>query len=125
MIDGIATPHMRITAGKIIWDGPITLANIANGPWIGGMFHIAPDARNNDGFFDLLIAAPVSRTQILALLPKLIKGTHMQEKVIVHEPVTQLVIECSQPVASHLDGEVQPLQERFDIELLAGALQLL
>ena len=125
MVDGIATPHMRITADKTIWDGPITLANVANGPWIGGMFHIAPGARNNDGIFDLLIAAPVSRTQILALLPKLIKGTHMQEKVIVHEPVTQLVIECSQPVASHLDGEVQPLQERFDIELLAGALQLL
>jgi YegS/Rv2252/BmrU family lipid kinase len=125
MVDGIATPHMRITADKTIWDGPITLANVANGPWIGGMFHIAPGARNDDGVFDLLIAAPVSRTNILALLPKLIKGTHMQEEVIVHEPVTQLVIECSQPVASHLDGEVQPLQERFDIELLAGALQLL
>ena len=125
MVDGIATPHMRITADKTIWDGPITLANVANGPWIGGMFHIAPGARNNDGVFDLLIAAPVSRTKILGLLPKLIKGTHMQEKEIVHEPVTQLVIECSQPVASHLDGEVQPLQERFDIELLAGALQLL
>jgi diacylglycerol kinase (ATP) len=125
MVDGIATPHMRITAGKTIWDGPITLANVANGPWIGGMFHIAPGASNNDGAFDLLIAAPVSRTQILALLPQLIKGTHMQHEAIVHEPVTQLVIECSQPVASHLDGEVQPLQERFEIELLAGALQLL
>lgn len=125
MVDGIATPHMRITADRTIWDGPITLANVANGPWIGGMFHIAPGARNNDGVFDLLIAAPVSRTKILGLLPKLIKGTHMQEKEIVHEPVTRLVIECSQPVASHLDGEVQPLQERFDIELLAGALQLL
>ena len=125
MVDGIATPHMRITADRTIWDGPITLANVANGPWIGGMFHIAPGARNNDGVFDLLIAAPVSRTKILGLLPKLIKGTHMQEREIVHEPVTRLVIECSQPVASHLDGEVQPLQERFDIELLAGALQLL
>jgi diacylglycerol kinase (ATP) len=125
MVDGIATPHMRITAGKTIWDGPITLANVANGPWIGGMFHIAPGARNDDGVFDLLIAAPVSRTKILSLLPKLIKGSHMAEKEIVHEHVTQLVIECSEPVASHLDGEVQPLQERFTIELLAGALRLL
>lgn len=125
MVDGIATPHMRITAGKTIWDGPITLANVANGPWIGGMFHIAPDARNDDGVFDLLIAAPVTRVKILSLLPKLIRGTHMPEKEIVHEPVTRLVVECSDPVASHLDGEVQPLQERFEIELLPGALQLL
>jgi len=125
MVDGIATPHMRITSDKTIWDGPITLANIASGPWIGGMFHIAPDALNDDGVFDLLIAAPVSRSKILSLLPKLIRGTHMGEKEIVHEPVTQLVVECSEPVASHLDGEVQPLQERFEIELLPGALHLL
>lgn len=125
MIDGIATPHMCITAGKTIWNGPITLANVANGPWIGGMFHIAPGAFNDDGVFDLLIAAPVSRSKILSLLPKLIKGTHLPEKEIVHEPVTELVIECSEPVASHLDGEVQPLQERFEIELLGGALHLL
>lgn len=125
MVDGIATPHMRITAGKTIWDGPITLANIANGPWIGGMFHIAPGALNDDGVFNLLIAAPVSRTKILTLLPKLIKGTHLPEKEIVHEPVTQLIVECSKPVASHLDGEVQPLQQRFEIKLLAGALRLL
>ena len=125
MVDGVATPHMRITAGKTIWDGPITLANVASGPWIGGMFHIAPDARNDDGVFDLLIAAPMSRVQILGLLPKLIKGTHMHEKTIVHEPVTRLRVECSSPVASHLDGEVQPQQEEFEIELLPGALHLL
>jgi len=125
MVDGIATPHMRITAGETVWDGPVTLANVANGPWIGGMFHIAPGARNDDGQFDLLIAAPVSRARILTLLPKIISGRHLQEKEIVHKAVTRLVVECSEPVASHLDGEVQPLQERFEIELLAGALHLL
>lgn len=125
MVDGIATPQMRITTDETVWDGPITLANIANGPWIGGMFHIAPGARNDDGEFDLLVVAPVSRSRILTLLPKLMSGTHMQEKEIVHKPVTQLVVECGEPTASHLDGEVQPLQERFDIELLAGALRLL
>lgn len=125
MVDGIATPHMRITADETVWDGPVTLANVANGPWIGGMFHIAPGARNDDGQFDLLIAAPVSRVRILTLLPKIISGKHLQEKEIVHKAVTRLVVECSEPVASHLDGEVQPLQGRFEIELLAGALHLL
>jgi len=125
MIDGIATPRMRIAAADTIWDGPLTLANIANGPWIGGMFHIAPGAKNDDGVFDLLIAAPVSRSRIITLLPKLMTGRHMNEKEIVHEPVSQVVVECSEPVPSHLDGEVQPLQERFEIELLARRLQLI
>ncbi len=125
MAGGIATPKMRITGDRVIWDGPVTLANVANGAWIGGMFHIAPVAENNDGQFDLLLAAPVSRLRICSLLPRLVAGTHMGEREIVHEPVTDLLIECAEPVASHLDGEVQSLQQRFEIEMLGGALALL
>ena len=125
MIDGIATPRMHITAGDRTHEGPITLANIANGPWIGGMFNVAPAAENNDGNFDLLIVAPVSRIRIMFLLPKLISGTHMGEKEIIHETVTRVVIVADEPVDSHLDGELQALQQRFEIELLPGALRLL
>ncbi len=125
MAGGIATPTMRITGDRKIWDGPVTLANVANGAWIGGMFHIAPAARNDDGQFDLLLAAPVSRRRIVTLLPRLIAGTHMGEREIVHEPVRNLLIECDAALPSHLDGEVQPLQQRFEIEMLGGALALL
>ena len=125
MAGGIATPRMRIVSDRVIWDGPVTLANVANGAWIGGMFHIAPAAKNDDGHFDLLLAAPVSRPRIVTLLPKLIAGTHMGEREIVHEPVRNLLIECDEAVASHLDGEVQSLQRRFEIEMLSGALALL
>ncbi len=125
MVEGIATPRMRLLADDVIWDGPLTLANIANGPWVGGMFHIAPMADNSDGRFDLMIAGPVSRTRILSLLPTLMSGKHVGEPEIVHEPVTRLVVEADEAVASHLDGEMQPPQRRFDIELLPGALRLL
>ena len=89
------------------------------------MFNIAPNAENNDGNFDLLIVAPVSRPRIMSLLPKLIAGTHMGEKEIEHKPVTRVVIEADEPVDSHLDGELQEMQQRFEIELRPGALRLL
>ena len=125
MVDGIATPRLRITADGTVWDGPLTLANIANGPWVGGMFHIAPMAHNGDGQFDLMIAAPVSRLRILALLPVIMKGNHVTEKEISHQHVSDLLVEADEPVLSHLDGEMQPPQKRFQISLLAGALRLL
>lgn len=124
MAEGIATPNMRIGTDDNVHTGPITLANVASGPWIGGMFNIAPMAENNDGRFDLLIVAPVSRPRILALLPKLMSGKHMGEKEIIHESVTRVVIESDEPIDSHLDGEMQAMQQRFDIELFAGALRL-
>jgi diacylglycerol kinase (ATP) len=124
MAEGIATPNMRITTGGDVRTGPITLANVASGPWIGGMFNLAPMAKNDDGLFDLLVVAPVSRRRILALLPKLMSGKHMGEQEIAHETVTRILIESDEPVDCHLDGEMQPLQARFEIELLAGALPI-
>ena len=125
MMDGIATPRVRIFADASLWDGPLTLASIANGAWEGGMFHIAPMARNDDGQFDLLVAAPVSPLRILSLLPALMSGKHVHEKEITHALVTELRVEADEPVLSHLDGEMQPAQQRFEVSLLARALRML
>ena len=125
MLDGIASPHMRITTASGAREGPITLANVANGDWIGGMFNIAPDARHDDGTFDLVIVDPVSWTRVLRLLPKLMAGTHIGEEEISHERVTEVLIEADEPVECHLDGELLPPLQRFEISLLPGALQVL
>jgi diacylglycerol kinase (ATP) len=125
MLDGIATPQLLIEADEFRWDGPLTLANIANGPWVGGMFHIAPMAKNDDGWLDLLIAAPVTRGRILQLLPRLVRGNHLAEAEIVHASVQRVTVSVASPVPSHLDGEVQPMQSEFGIEVLPGALRLL
>jgi YegS/Rv2252/BmrU family lipid kinase len=125
MLDGLATPRLQISDDAFSWDGPATLASVSNGPWIGGMFHIAPMAANADGEFELLIVEPVTRRRILALLPKLMSGEHVDEPEIHHQRVTSLTILSSAPMPSHLDGEVQPLQQQFDFSILADALRLL
>lgn len=125
MIDGIATPRIKITADDYTWDGPLTLANVSNGPWVGGMFYIAPMADNSDGKLELVIAKPITRLGILKLLPKLVKGSHLEEPDIVHRTVTKLTIQSDTPIPSHLDGEVGPLQTDFELSVLPGALNLL
>ncbi len=125
MIDGIATPDITITADDFSWTGPVTLANISNGPWLGGMFHIAPMADNRDGQLELLIVDPVSRLRITSLLPKLVKGSHVDEPEITHASVRHLSIEAASAVPSHLDGEVGKVETHFDIEILPSALVLL
>lgn len=123
--DGIITPDMEITTGELSWKGPLTLANISNGPWVGGMFHIAPMADHADGKLDLVVATPVSAYRILQLLPKLIGGNHLDEPEIFHASVKSLRISSAAPVPSHLDGEAQPMQSSFDIEIIPGALRLI
>lgn len=125
LADGIATPSLTISAPGFDWHGPVTLANVASGPWIGGMFHIAPMADNSDARFELLIAHPVTRRRLLALLPKLVRGKHVDELEITHASVTRVVIEAAEPVPAHLDGEVVEPARRFDIDLLPGVLEIL
>lgn len=125
MIDGIATPEVYLKADDFEWRGAVTLANVSNGPWVGGMFHIAPPAKNTDGWFDLVLAKPVSRRRILALLPKLMQGSHLAESDVEHRRVRRISVTADEAMPSHLDGEVQPMQTEFEIELLPGALRLL
>ena len=125
LFDSLSTPRMRIEADGFEWNDALTLASVSNGPWIGGMFHIAPMADNADGQFELLIAKPVTRRRIMKLLPKLMNGTHIGEPEIVHAQVTQLTIRADGPVPSHLDGEVQPEMDEFNIEILPERLRLI
>jgi diacylglycerol kinase (ATP) len=125
MIGGIATPDLSIEADGYTWNGPLTLASISNGPWVGGMFHIAPMADNADNKLELLIAKPVGRLRILSLLPKLMSGSHLDEPEIIHRSVRELDIQAAEPIPSHLDGEVQPLQSSFKLAVVPGALRLL
>ena len=111
--------------GTSLWDGPLTLANISNGAWVGGMFHIAPMARHDDGHLDLLVAGPVTRRRIVRLLPKLMEGKHMGEPEIAHHAVTAMTIRSHGDLPCHLDGEVQTPASEFRIEILPAALRLL
>lgn len=125
MTEGLVSPGVRVQCEELPWDGPLTLANVSNGPWIGGMFHIAPMAKHADGKLELLVVRPVTRRRITALLPKLMKGTHMTEPEISHASVQKLVIESDTALPAHLDGEVMPPDSRFEIEVLPDALSLL
>jgi len=124
MRDGIATPAMTIS-GDADWSGPVTLVSLSNGPWIGGLFHMAPTADTGDGLLDLLIAAPVTRRRIVSLVPKLMRGRHLDAPEVTHTRIRRVTIEADAPLESHLDGEVQPAGARFDVEVLPGALRLL
>jgi len=89
------------------------------------MFHIAPMAAIDDGKLDLIVAEPVSRRRVLALLPKLMKGTHIAEAEISAHRIRQFSLIADAPVPSHLDGETQPMQTSFEVEILPQAMSLL
>jgi diacylglycerol kinase (ATP) len=123
--DGVITPNVLMRYADQEYRGRITLANVSNGAWVGGMFYIAPMAENDDGRLDLVYAEPVSRPRILRLLPALIKGSHIDEPDVHVHGVDAFELIADEPIPCHLDGEVQPLQTEFRVRLLKAALNVL
>ena len=125
MWEGVATPNLQIAYLGETYEGPVTLVNVSNGEWVGGMFHIAPGARNDDGLLNLVYAGAVTRKRVLTLLPKIFAGTHYAEPEVTNRAIRRCTIVAASPVHSHLDGEVQPMQTWFEIEIVENGLRLL
>ena len=123
--NGVITPGVRMRYDSSNYDGSVTLVEVCNGPSVGGMFQIAPMAKNDDGFLDLVFVQPVGRLRIFALLPKLMKGTHITAPEVTCVRANAISLIAEEPVPSHLDGEVQPLQTEFQIEILERSLAIL
>lgn len=125
LIDGVITPDVKMIYSGGEYSGPVTLANVSNGPWVGGLFNIAPMANNADGELDLIFADPLTRLQVIPLVPKIMRGTHINTPVVHHRRIRHITIEASAPVPAHMDGEVVPMGTHFEIEVLPAALRLL
>lgn len=123
--DGLLTPSVRLRYADQQKNGPVLLANVSNGPWLGGIFHIAPMAQANDGQLDLILVDSMKKRRVLSLLYALIKGRHLRASEVSWAPVDSFELDSDQPLPSHLDGEVQPLQTSFRIEIIRGALSVL
>ena len=82
-------------------------------------------AKNDDGMFDLVFVQPVGPLRIFALLPRLMQGTHIDAPEVRCATVSSVRLIATEPIPSHLDGEVQPLQSEFHIDILKRALAIL
>ncbi|MFO7740865.1 MAG: diacylglycerol kinase family lipid kinase [Anaerolineae bacterium] len=85
---------------------PAMLVSVTNGPREGGGFLIAPDAKPDDGLFDVCIAHEVDRLTILRLLPHFLRGTHTGLDPITMVQAQQVTISSPEGLIAHVDGEV-------------------
>lgn len=91
----------------------------------GGGFMFCPDASYNDGLLDLCVAYGISNWTILASLPKAMKGKHFGKKGIESFRAKEILIETSDPLWVHTDGEVKRKSNSIRITCEKEILSLL
>lgn len=118
--------HMHIRWEDGEFNGPTYLLSVCNGPRTGGVFYMSPAASMDDGLFDIVYAPEMSRLQVLAILPGLFKGTHLNHPLVHHGRSTWLTIESEPGTPIHADGEViSESERRVDYVVLPGKITLL
>lgn len=78
---------------------------VANNSAYGGGMYVAPDADLEDGEFDVVTIGKVGKLRFLGSLPKVFKGTHVENDEVQVVRASRLSLSASRPFAVYADGE--------------------
>jgi diacylglycerol kinase family enzyme len=121
----LRTHHIRIALdGEPCYDGEAIFASVLNTRSYGAGLPAVPGARVGDGKLDLLVAGRFGRVGALAMLPRLMKGTHLPHARIRNWTFQSMQFEADHELPLAADGEpVQPLR-RFEVRIRASAVSV-
>lgn len=98
-------PAVRLEGDFGTYEGPLLLAATGITSRYGGGFQIVPNARIDDGLFDVCIVRPVSSLTVLRLLVTLFWGGHVGHPAVSMHQTRTLKIETDPPILLYADGE--------------------
>ena len=100
--------------------------SVVNGAREGGAFYMAPDAKLDDGLFDLCIADISGKLAMFGIIPHFMKGTHVTRKGITMARTKKAIITSEDNLISHFDGELLCTKgHRIECEIVPQRLQVL
>jgi YegS/Rv2252/BmrU family lipid kinase len=86
--------RVRVTVdGRIVVDGPMNLAGIANGLYAGGGMMLSPEARIDDGKLDVITASGLTRANVVTELSRIHTGGHVNNPKVTITQGTVVNIE--------------------------------
>ena len=106
-------------------EGAYLMVSVCNGTRAGGAFMIAPQAKVDDGLFDVCLVEDIPRTRMLALLPHFMKGTHVDQPDVTMIRTRRISIESQDDLSGHADGELVCVDARHVVcEIVPSKLQV-
>ncbi len=96
---------------------------VAVGRYLAGGMMITPDAKPDDELFDVLLIGDLTKTELVRVMPKIYRGTHLPHpkgEVLRGRTVS---IDADDPLPIQLDGE-QPGTTPVRFEIAPAAIRL-
>lgn len=114
---------LKLDGNRIIESKTILVA-AALGTTYGARFRLAPEARLDDGLFDVVWSEEVNRGEVLKLIPRAF-GSRLLEHPKVHMArARELEVTLAEEVPAHVDGEILDPTRNFHARVLPDALRV-
>jgi diacylglycerol kinase (ATP) len=96
---------------------------VANGQWHGGAMWLAPEAKPDDGLFDVVLVGDITKRDFATTAPKIYRGTYLAHPKVELLRSRSVAVEAPEHLPIELDGEqVGTTPARF--EVVPGALRV-
>lgn len=102
---------VRLQVDEETYEFKALLVAVNNATTYGGGIKINPEARIDDGLFNICAAKNMNFFEILCCLPLAVKGAHQRLKKVMMLQGKEVTLESKTPLYYQLDGEV--LQDRI------------
>lgn len=117
--------RMELAADGWRFSARLLATSVMNGPYAGGGFYLAPQARPDDGRLDVVAIGNYPRLVRFYVLPKTRDGSYLNLRRVRLQHAKRLTIKAERPLPVHMDGELlpEPVAE-LEVELLPGLLKV-
>ncbi|MFS0752650.1 diacylglycerol kinase [Oceanobacillus sp. 1P07AA] len=105
MLPFLKATRVRIEYDDQVLEDDIMLFLISNTNSVGGFEKLAPDAKLNDGYFDLLILKKTNLAEFIQIATLALRGDHFRSKNIIYTQAKHIKVSNEEKMQLNIDGE--------------------
>ena len=98
---------------------------VANGKWEGGRYFVSKESVNDDGLFEIIIINNVSKIRLAIEFIRLSLGYSLSGNIHSVFRSNKAIINTSEAVFVHADGEVESQENQFEIKFNNSQLKVI
>ncbi len=116
-------PALTVEADGEILTG--SFAAVANIPFYGGPIRLAPDARTDDGRFELVVFRGRGRRATLGFMLDLVRGAHLRRPDVILRQVEEATFTAPAGAPAQVDGDLCAAPLPLQVHLAPARLRVL
>ncbi|AXI08207.1 diacylglycerol kinase [Oceanobacillus zhaokaii] len=105
MLPSLKPARARIEYDGNVIDEDIMLFLVSNSNSVGGFEKLAPGAKLNDGYFDLLILRETNLAEFIRIATLALRGAHLDNKNLIYAQAKHIKVIPEEKMQLNIDGE--------------------